>query len=212
MPALPVVPGVTKVTISGTYHDTIWENIWFTHYSGSPPGVTDVANYGAYLTSNTMPQYQDEMSVDNEITGWKVVDLSSDTGAVAEGSVSQFGSRTGDFNPANVALVASLVIGRRYRGGHPRKYLPWGTSGTFASGSTKDWDSGFIADCTTKLESIRGFLGGHVEGSTTWDNVVNVSYNTAHARRVTPVVDVVTSIVPKVRVCSQRRRLGKVGG
>lgn len=212
MPPLPAVPGVTKVTISGTYHDTIWENIWFTHYTGSPPGVTDLNNYAAWIESQVIPSYADEMSVDNEVTGIKIVDLSSDTGAEYTGTVSNFGARTGDFNPANVCMVGSLEISRRYRGGHPRKYLPWGTSGTFASGSTKDWDSGFVADCTTKLATILSNLVSVVEGSTTWDNVVNVSYVTAGARRATAVVDVVTSIVPRVRVCSQRRRLGKVGG
>jgi len=212
MPPLPVVAGVTKVTFAGTYHDTAWENIWFTHYSGSPPSNTDLTNYLAYLESNGVPQYQDEMSVDNEITELKGVDLASDTGANVVVPVSYFGSRTGDFVPANVAMVASLEIVRRYRGGHPRKYLPWGTAGTYASGSTKDWDSGFVSDCAAKLATILSHLGGHVEGSTTWDNVVNVSYVSGGARRVTPVVDVITSAVPRVRICSQRRRLGKVGG
>lgn len=212
MPALPVVPNVTKVTFAGIYHDTIWENIWFTHYTGSPPGDTDADNYANYLVSNGVNLYQDEMSVDNEITEIRVVDLASDTGANITHALSEFGDRTGDFVPANVCLVASLVIDRRYRGGHPRKYLPWGTAGTYASGSTKDWDSAFIADCQSKLTTIISHLGGHVEGSTTWDDVVNVSYVTAGARRITPQVDVVTSAIPRVRICSQRRRLGKVGG
>ena len=35
MPALPPVPNVLKLLISGKYHDAKWLNIWYVQYTGS---------------------------------------------------------------------------------------------------------------------------------------------------------------------------------
>lgn len=212
MPPLPNVPEVCKVEIAGTYHDSKWVNIYYVHYTGAVPTATQLGVYLNDIDAALAANYSAEMSVDNEITSYTMTDLSTDTGAVNEKSVSHFGVRTGDFNPANVCMVGSLTIPRRYRGGHPRKYLPWGTAGTFASGSTIDWDSGFVTDCQAKFSNVLAGFIGNVVGSTTWDQNVNVSYRTAGAVRPTALVDVVSGGIIRTRICSQRRRLGKVGG
>lgn len=212
MPPLPVVPQVCKLEIGGTYHDTAWVNIYHVGYTGTAPSSSDLGNYLAATQAAVVTAYDAEMSVDNEFTSMKITDLTSSTGATAERAVSSFGARTGDFNPANVAVVASLTILRRYRGGHPRKYLSWGTSGTFATGSTKDWDAGFVSDCQAKLTTMLAGLIGVTEGGTTFSSNVNVSYRNAGAVRVTAVVDPIVGVIVRPRVCSQRRRLGKVGG
>jgi len=48
MPALPDVPQVCKLIISGVYHDAKWINIWYVHYSGTAPSAS---NIDAYLTA-----------------------------------------------------------------------------------------------------------------------------------------------------------------
>lgn len=212
MPPLPNVPQVCKLEVGGTYHDTQWLNIYYVHYSGSAPSAGDLATYWGVANAYILPNYADEMSVDNEITSWKMTDLTTDSSAVNGGSASTFGVRTGDFQGANVCMVASFEINRRYRGGHPRKYLPWGTAGTMASGSTKDWDSAFVADCQSKLNTMLLGMVGITAGATTFDHVVNVSYRSGGAVRSAAVVDVVNSGIVRTRICSQRRRLGKVGG
>lgn len=212
MPPLPVVPNVVKLVVGGTYHDAKWLNIYHVLWSGTAPTASALTAWIGYLSSNAGPLYADEMSVDNELTSWEATDLTTDTGATATVPDSIFGVRTGDFMPAGVAMVASLEISRRYRGGHPRKYLPWGTAGTMASGSTKDWDSGFISDCQTKFTDFLSQLIGGTYGGCNFVDNVSVSYVTGGARRVTAVVDPIISSIIRQRICSQRRRLGKVGG
>lgn len=213
MPPLPAVPDVIHLKISGTYHDAKWLNQYFVQYSGGAPSASDLASYLLHLNGGMVTDYTDEMSVDNEVTLLEATDLASSTGATASRPVtSAFGVRTGDFMPAQVAMVGSLTITRRYRGGHPRKYLPWGTAGTMASGSTIDWDSGFVADCVLKFDDVLAQQVGLTVGSTNLLNNVNVSYVNAGARRTSAVVDIVTGAVIKPRICNQRRRLGKVGG
>lgn len=212
MPPLPPVPGVTKLEVSGNYHDTAWLNLFYVAYTGAAPSAANMLAYLTAASSQIINFYGDEMSVDNELTHIKGIDIASDTGAVADLALSTFGTRTGDFNPANVAVCCSFEIARRYRGGHPRKYFSIGTSGTFASGSTKDWASTFLDDCQTNLTLMLAGMIGVTEGATTWAENVNVSYRSGGALRVTPVVDPVISTTFRTRVCSQRRRLGRVGG
>lgn len=212
MPALPVVPQVCDLKISGVYHDAIWMNKYYLHYSGAAPSNSDILDYLVGIESGVEAAYGAEMSVDNECTEFQMTDLTSDTGSENALSLSFYGVRTGDFQPASVAMVASMEIARRYRGGHPRKYLPWGTSGTMASGSTKDWDPDFVGDCQTKFDTLMTNLVGITFGATTWDEIVNVSYVTAKARRTDALVDVVVGHIIRPRICTQRRRLGKIGG
>jgi hypothetical protein len=211
MPPLPVVPQVCKLIVSGTYHDSKWINLYYVHYSGGAPSSGDLSAYLTHVDGAISGAYEQEMSVDNEITGYEITDLTSDTGNTYSTTASHFGTRSGDFVPSNVAMVCSFEINRRYRGGHPRKYLPWGTAGTYATGSTNQWDSGFVADCQTYMEGMVAGLVGVTEGSTTFDQLVNVSYRTAHAVRADAVVDPVVAVVIRSRICTQRRRLGKIG-
>lgn len=212
MPPLPNVPQVVKLTIGGAYHDTRWLNIWYVHYTGTAPSAAQLATYLTNVDLGMSPLYAAEMSVDNSVDTYTATDLSSATGAENAISVSHFGVRTGDFVPANVCMVASMEIARRYRGGHPRKYLPWGTAGTYATGSTKDWDGAFVTDCQSKINSCLSAMHGTFGGGPTFDETVNVSYRNAGAVRPAAVVDVITSAVIRTRICSQRRRLGRVGG
>ena len=82
MPPLPVVADVVKVEISGLYHDAKWLNIYYAHYTGGPPSAGDLVAYVSALESSVVVQYLAEMSVDNEVTLLKAIDLASpSTGA-----------------------------------------------------------------------------------------------------------------------------------
>ena len=212
MPPLPNVPNVVKIIVSGTYHDAKWLNIFHQQYDNPAPSASVLASLLGVWQGYVQTAYGAEMSVDNEVTGYEAIDLASDLGASAFLADSHFGSRTGDFVPANVAMVISHEIARRYRGGHPRSYLPWGTAGTYATGSTIDWDSGFVTDCQAKWNALLTGINGHAIGGTEFHGLVNVSYVSGGVRRTTAVVDQITSGIVRTRICSQRRRLGKVGG
>lgn len=213
MPPLPSPGNVVKVLTQGKLYDAEWLNIWYVGWSGATP---DSGTLESYLTTAWKPEWDTifgaQASTESTTDLYTAIDLSSDTGAEASASDSQEGSRTGDVAPGSACVVASLEINRRYRGGHPRKYLPFGTAGTYASASSKFWDSGFIDSVQTDLAAFISAVGGRTEGSTNFTEVVSVSYYTGGALRVTPVVDAVTSVAVRTRICSQRRRLGKVDG
>lgn len=215
MPPLPLVPNVLKLLIAGQFHDSPWLNILHVSWTGDTPTTTQL---GSYLSANVKPAvdtaYAAEMSADNEVVGFEVTDLTTNTGAVATLDDDTFGVRSGDFAPASACVVGSLTIARRYRGGHPRLYLPWGTAGTYATGSTRDWDADFINDCQAKFTALlAGLAPGPIgDGHTTVANVLNVSYYNAGARRVAALTDIVVGSEIRTRISSQRRRLGRTGG
>jgi hypothetical protein len=219
MPALPSVPQVVKVIISSTRSDANVENILHVHYSGSVP---DSATLSTWLSTIVEPAtatlFNDEGSTDLKGVEIEAIDLSSPTGASATVTFTATGVRTGDFAPASACVISSWEIIRRYRGGHPRTYWPFGTAGTYAATSSKLWDPGFIADVSLKLNTWTNLMTSGTVGSTTFDLLVNVSYidkainPVPPYRRTTPVVDTLISHVEKQRICSQRRRLGKLLG
>lgn len=219
MPPLPVVPGVCKMIISTIRSDATVENIMHIGYSGLAPSATDLNTFiNSHLLAPTETMFNAEGSTDLTGASLELIDLSSDTGASWSQALTIAGTRTGDFAPSSAAVVASWEIARRYRGGHPRSYFPWGTAGTYESGSAKLWDTSFIADCLTKIEDWEAAWQPTTVGATVFEQLVNVSYYDRNLfpdppyRRTTPLVDPITSVVVKQRICSQRRRLGKALG
>ena len=219
MPPLPVVPNVIKLILSSTRADSPVENILHMAYSGAVP---DSATLESWLTSDFISPWETlviaEGGTDCTNVSVEAIDLSSDTGGSAFVANTAQGTRTGDVAPASACVISSWEIDRRYRGGHPRTYWPFGTAGTYETGSAKLWDSGFIADVQTKLETFVAGIQGTTTSGTTFTTLVNVSYvdknlnPTPPYRRTTPQVDAITSLIARQRICSQRRRLGKVLG
>jgi hypothetical protein len=222
MTPLPPVSGVLRV-------DTLWSDIsdanvqsrLFYSYSGSAPDpsdaqslAADVYGHAADLAANWHEQVQ--------LTGVRVTDLSSSSGAVGEHEESTVGTLSGNLLPASACLLINYVVGRRYRGGKPRSYYPWGDASSM--GSNNVWTTGFVNSVSTNYAAFLAAVIGLSSGSTTLQNHVNVSYYdgftvvtnpvTGRARnvskqRTSPVVDLVTTWAVSTRIRSQRRRLGR---
>lgn len=211
MPALPSPGKVIKTAIQMAIGDKIVENIKYWGYSSANPTVSILGELGALIWTQYKNNVLFNMSNQVSLSAIQLEDLSSATGATAEyvGSAA-VGPDTDEILPTNVALVISQEIARRYRGGHSRIYLPGYTTRYFVV--PNQWDSTIVTDAAEGFGVFTfNVVNGSISGLTQTGDV-NVSYYTDHALRVTPVVDPITSYVARVRVCSQRRRLGKIGG
>ena len=188
-------------------------------YTGVTPDATTLLTW---LTSDVQAPWETlleaEGSTDLSAVSIEAQDLGSPTGGSATVTPTAVGVRTGDFAPASACVVCSWEINRRYRGGHPRTYFPFGTAGTYESGSAKLWDTGFIAACQTAIGTFKSAIEGTSTAGTDFTTLVSVSYYdrvinpVAPYRRTTPVVDPVVALTVKQRICTQRRRLGKALG
>lgn len=219
MPPFPPVPNVIKVETFWKKEDANGANINYFSWSGGSPssGILESWLSGIWAPALDIV-WAAEASTAAQLTGYQATDLTSATGAQGTATDTTAGTRTGDFAPASSAVLVSLQVPRRWRGGHPRNYWPFGTAGTYLAGSSKFWDTSFIADVQSKMATWLSSINGHDIGGTEFSNLVNVSFYdkalnpTPPYRRAVPLVDTVTDVLARERVCSQRRRLGKLMG
>lgn len=207
MSALPPVPNVTKCQIHWTVGDKVAANIL--HFNYSPFGSAPLAYVEALADAldTALAALGGLWGTDTTYTGVTVTDLSSDTGFVSEGGTPTTGTRDGLNLPANVALLASYTIARRYRGGHPRQYLPWFTIADVLSPQT--WVADSLDDADTAWNNVEGAGLEASGGGYTTPNRVQVSYYLAGVRRVDPLVDAIAFTECDQNIASQRRRDGR---
>lgn len=219
MPALPTIPNVLRVDWlwdDGT--DTSVSTREFYRYSGGPPTSADCLTMAADIYS-AQSGCKGAWDASTLLAGTRVTDLSSDTGGTAEHIQSTAGIRDGSGLPAGTCVLVNYLISRRYRGGKPRSYFPWGVDSDVVS--RQAWASGLVTEVSSVLATYFAVVIGETAGSTTITGHVNVSYyngftvitspTTHRARnvptlRTTPVVDNITSFGMSSRIASQRRR------
>lgn len=207
MSALPPVPNVCKLQCHYLVGTKPAENVLHFSYSGSGPAPSAYVLALATAVSGSIIANAPLWQADTSFLGCTATDLSSDTGFVEESSGTAPGTRTGGILSANVALLASYTLSRRYRGGHPRTYLPWFTEADVLN--PQEWIEDSVGDATEAwAEAIDAGLGATGGGVTTTDQV-QVSYILAGAPRVTPLVNAIFFSECDQVIASQRRRDGR---
>jgi hypothetical protein len=133
------------------------------------------------------------------------------------------GNHTGTRSPpdltAETCVLINNHIARRYRGGKPRVYLPYGAANDLVS--PQNWIGGFISGMQSAwnafLAGITSFPGppalsgqvavSYFHGSTWHQNSVTGAWKRVATQRATPLVDAVTSSTVNIKPGSQRRRM-----
>ena len=197
MPPLPPVPGVLKVTFRFTVdEDTNATVRWHVAYTGTPPtdAVATAIASGIYgSAASALPPVMAASVSLQEVT---VEDLSVSSGGIGSHTAGTGGSRAGTRLPAGAAVMINFPIARRYRGGKPRSYFPFGVSGDLSDAQT--WDSTLISDVFTAVGALLAYCNGTVISGTTLAGWVNVSYYNGFTAVTNPITGR-TKDVPKVR-------------
>lgn len=215
VPPLPSVPNVMKLVIEGTDSVNPFVNVLHWSYTGGPP--TD-ANMLGFATNFYNLYTAGWIPLMHPSTSWEkctATDLSSPTGAQNEFVLHTAGTSTSGNIGRNSCFLVSKSILARYRGGHPRTYLPIGTDGNLANAST--WDAGMVASVGTAWATFLAGFTATTFGATTTGLECIVSYINKMAnpvppyRRAVPVVyDVpVDGYTFQAELASQRRRIGR---
>lgn len=221
MPPLPLVPNVVKIRQRfGIGVDLDCLVVWHMQYTGGPPSDADCAAMAATINGHMIADLESLISTGRSIIGADVTDLSSATGGFGESATTAAGTRTGGELGAAVCMLVSQPIARRYRGGKPRSYWPFG-SGTDINNGNR-WGSGFTTTVLAALETYLGHLETVTHGTTALTTLVSVSYYQGFTPVTNPVtgrtkdrpkvrtgaipVDPIISLIPSDKVASQRRR------
>lgn len=193
---------------SGTYGSAKWANVFHVRYAPGPPSQADFNSLATGLRTAWNTNIKALMGATCILTQTQCIDLSSNTGLQSQDSTSVTGTAVGGTAlPANVALVVSLKIARRYRGGHPRMYLTG--QGANNTVNAQNWLGAWATSAQAAMEAWRTAVNALTFASMTTIQVVNLSYYTGKVLRVSPTFDTITGVAVHTRVDTQRRRLGK---
>lgn len=223
MPALPDVDAVIRVRYKfsrGTDIDVL-PRAYFS-YGGTPPTSAQLVTMATALETTFASQVSNMCTSDVTGTEIELTDLSSSTAATGSYSFSAAGARSGGKLPASACALVNFTIDRRYRGGKPRIYLPFGAETDLTN--AQDWGSSFItavntswgdlvAAWTTNVWSGGGTLQqvnvSYYEGFASVQNPVTKRWRNIPTPRSSVTPDDIVGFGCNTRVGSQRRRLGK---
>lgn len=207
MPALPNIPNVVKVQLHYQVGaDTTAMTVHHFRYSGGPPNSSDCLQLASEINTaaNPLAAFLDTSS---SLSGCTVTDLSTNLGGQNTQTRTLLGTETGGLLSAGTAYLLNLQIARRYRGGKPRNYFPFGTT-TNINGRTQ-WVGVWHDSVQSALQTFFAQCLGLVGGATTLTAHVSVGYHDKTAPGgilPTPHVDTITGYKGSLHIASQRRR------
>lgn len=193
---------------------------FFVSYSSGTPTQANINQLSAEIGTLYGTDLKQLCPSNYELIASTALDLSSSSGFFGTTAQTINGTRTGTALPLGTPTTVDYLIARRYRGGKPRGYFPFGVTSDLADEA--HWNGTFTGAVNTAYGTFMAALLAYTGDSITKVNHVNVSWyegftnytgsgGRAKVRanlRGTPVVDVVTTHDARPTLGSQRRRLG----
>lgn len=197
---------------------------FFVAFTGSSSD-SNVANYVAHQIANA-PFVMAVAHPDVSLIEVTATDLTSDSSPQASSSASVPGTASGGLLPAQTCVLLNHQISRRYRGGKPRHYLPWGVEDDLLDPQT--WKNASLGNFGAAFDSMHTALlfpedtlnprsicnVSYYQGSTgtlTSETVDGVTYQRGHTKSTkrpdAAQVDTIVSTTVNHKPGSQRRRI-----
>ena len=220
----PPVPNVIKLSMKFQTTqdlDIIVNTHW--KYAGSPPVSADVNTWLGAVATGFTNSLQPLCGTNVTHVQDTATDLSSSTGVQVVQTHTQVGSRAGGLLPISAAALFNGKIPRRYRGGKPRNYWPFGTDTDLANSS--QWTTTAQTAFQTGINNFIATLVTGPFGALNVQVLVNVGYFHGHkpvqnpvtlryknvpllgAPPTFPAVDTISQYSCNLTLGSQRRRL-----
>lgn len=207
---LPDVAGVVKIRLVGkTSGGVNWANVMHAKVTGvlSTATLNTVATaIRGYWLSDLAPK----IIIGNNLSLVEVTDLGSRTGNQGTDTTGGNGAQAATGAPSNVAVCLTLKIPNRYRGGHPRLYMPGVNNADASNGATLSTTAQNAY--TAAGRAFLGHVNAIIVGATTWQLAAVSYYHTVNqvpAYKYPPDVYIISDIICRGRLDSMRRRLGK---
>lgn len=201
---------VARLTVEGASAGVVWANIfWIRNGGGQSPGVTD---FQAFL-ADVGQSYNDHFS-QNFYVGVTVADVAGiyygPTGGDLGGeyALNTVGSKASNPMPNNAATCISWHVQQRYKGGHPRTYLP--ITDISSQQDARSWKTTYVSDVAAHANSFHSEINAMTHGQLTDLHLGTVSFVLRKEWRSPPVFRDFTLDAATVdtRIDSMRRRLG----
>lgn len=220
--ALPLANGIIEVGL----HWQVGEDasaITRLHFqgAGSPYAQADLNTMATAVRTAFGTQLKALMSGYNTLLQTTCADLGSNAGLQGLDGTQVPGTRAGSSGIAQLCALINHKIARKYRGGKPRSYLPFGLGGDLQDPQT--WNTTFSGNLQTGWTAFLAAITGGTFGAITglkhcsvsyyqpggqWNVVNNRPKYTPHVR-TTPVIDLVVASTVNPKPATQRRRTGR---
>jgi hypothetical protein len=222
MVALPAVANVIRAQFVYAYGSDANAQValHLAYSDASPPDQAHMTTLATNLHTNYVTNLKPLHVTSCVLHQIILTDLSSASGAVGVWSGSEAGTRSA-LNPvsAETCLLINFKVARRYKGGHPRTYWPFGNGADLQD--PQNWTSSFVTACQTGFDAMLTYLKG-LSGPPVITGLCNVRYwsgSTWHQKTNGdwyekpnpisggPTSEPVVSDLVNVKPASQRRRM-----
>jgi hypothetical protein len=150
--------------------------------------------------------------------GSDAVDLASATGNSGVATATHEGTRGSEFVPDDACVIVNFKIGRRYRGGKPKIFLPPGDATDIQT--SNQWTSAYSGAVSSAWTTFMAAVLADTYGSMVLQDNASISYYEGFTAfkepsgryrniptpRTTPLVDLITGHTVSQLIGSQRRR------
>jgi hypothetical protein len=206
MPALPPADHVLLVKLVGTVGTMPYNNVFHVQYSGVAPGVPELNAFSTSFLNAYSTAFGGQLP--NSVTYGTVTstDLSNASAAQGSASLGGVGSRTGTSLMNQVAACITWKINNRYRGGHPRTYLPAGVQADTNQGHL--WTDTFVSSLDTAAGTFRTAVNAIVLSGSAVNMICLARYRNK-ILLTTPLPFTITGHLVDHRIDTQRKRLGR---
>lgn len=209
MPPLPPVSKVVRVKmVSSIGTDIDAESRLFFTYTGGPPTGPDLTSLATAIRSAWSTNLASLYPSGFGLQAVHVLDLDSTSGLEGVNTTAVSGTRTGSALPAGSAMLINGKIARRYRGGKPRVYIPFGVTSDLSTPS--QWGGTWLSNVTSSFTAFITAVKALSEPSIALSDNVNVSYYLNKILRTTPAQDAIISWTANPIPGSQRRRYQRI--
>jgi len=212
LPPRPSPPDHTmRVALAGTNGSgSRWANVfWVRNAGGNTPSDTELNSLAAFIYGRYISHFGPQMNVNVTVQGCQIIYYGPAGLQIGGGHVENtLCSQVGQALPASAAICISWRVAQRYRGGHPRTYLP-GMSTASMQDVTK-WVATYADAVRVSADQFHLDINTHTAGTFGPFHLGTVSFVLRNEWRSPPVFRDFTpaSALVDTRIDTQRRRLG----
>ncbi len=206
MPPLPDAAAIVRVRVVGTVNGAPFNNLFHLQYSGSAPSVANLNSVCTDVLTAWQTNFKSLCPSSVVLASADAQDLTNSSAASGTATDTTAGTRSGTAMPNSVAMCITWKINNRYRGGHPRTYLPAGVIADVTGGNR--WADAFVTAADTAAAAFLVAMNAISVGGSTY-KMVCLSYRRNKVALVPPVPYTIQSSLVDHRPDTQRRRLGR---
>jgi len=206
MPPLPPVAQVIQSNVNGLINTVPWTNVFHLQYTGAAPTVAQLNSLSAGVLNAWGTNFAPMVNTGVTLASCVSTDLTNTAAAQGSATGSTAGSRAGTALSNAQAACLSWKVNQRWRGGHPRTYLPATVSSDIVAGRL--FTDTYVTALTTAANTFLTTVNALTAGGATM-RLVCVRRTIDRVVLVTPVVLTIQSVLVDHRIDSQRDRMGK---